>query len=105
MVESILHISKIITSNFNSDLSSFGPQTVFDDIFLLRYDLSNDLLYIYDLHVNSDELGKYHANSYETIQDQKDQGRRPHVSLITLFVNNYNLQPDIVFDIRRCRIK
>lgn len=92
------------TSNFDSDLSSFGPETVFDDLILLRYDLSNDLLYIYDLQINSDQFGEFPANSYETIQDQKDQRRRPHVSLIKLFVNNYNLQPNIVLDIRRCRI-
>lgn len=92
------------TSNFDSDLSSFGPQTIFDDLFLLRYDLSKDFLYIYDLNVDSDEFGKYPANSCETIQTQKNQGRRPRVSLIDLFVNRYNLRPNVIFDIRRCRI-
>jgi len=56
------------------------------------------------LHVTSDEFGAYPANSKETIQQQKDQGRRPHISLQSLFVDAKGLRPDIIFDIRRCRI-
>lgn len=92
------------SSNFDGDLSSFGPKTVFDDLVFLRFNLDENLLYIYDLNINSDELGKYPANKTQTIQDQKDAGRRPHVRLMELFVKEKNLQPDIVFDIRRCRI-
>ena len=43
------------------------------------------------------------ANKTQTIQEQKNQGRRPHVSLQTLFVDANNLEPDIIFDIRRCK--
>ena len=62
------------------------------------------LLYIYDLNVNSYEFGKYPANNTQTIEDQKQQGRRPHVSLQKLFVEDKQLEPDIIFDIRRCKI-
>lgn len=92
------------TSRFEGDLSSFGPKCIFDDLIFLRFNLENNLLYIYDLKINSEDLGKYPANSKETIQDQKNQGRRPHVSLQKLFVDAYNLVPDIIFDIRRCKI-
>ena len=92
------------TSCFEGDLSSFGPKCQFDDLVFLRYNLEANLLYIYDLHVNSDQFGLLPANSTETIQQQKDQGRRPHVSLQKLFVEARNLQPDIIFDIRRCKI-
>lgn len=92
------------TSRFEGDLSSFGPKCVFDDLVFLRFKLDENLLYIYDLHINSDQFGQYPANQTQTIQDQKNQGRRPHVSLQSLFVNANNLQPDIIFDIRRCRI-
>ena len=68
----------------------------------LRYKLDENLLYIYDLRINSKEFGKYPANSKETIQDQKNQGRRPHISLQTLFVEAKGLQPDVIFDIRKC---
>ena len=51
----------------------------------------------------AEEFGKYPANKTQTIQEQKNQGRRPHVSLQTLFVDANNLEPDIIFDIRRCK--
>ena len=92
------------TSRFDGDLSSFGPTCVFDDLIFLRFKLDENLLYIYDLKINSVEFGKYPANKNETIQDQKNQKRRPHVSLQKLFVDEYNLKPDIIFDIRRCKI-
>lgn len=92
------------TSRFEGDLSSFGPKCQFDDLVFLRFKLDENLLYIYDLRVTSDEFGTYPANSKETIQQQKDQGRRPHVSLQSLFVDAKGLRPDVIFDIRRCRI-
>lgn len=92
------------TSRFEGDLSSFGPRCQFDDLVFLRFDLSENLLYVYDLHINSDEFGKCPANSHETIQDQKNQGRRPRVSLQTLFVDAKQLKPDIIFDIRKCKV-
>ena len=92
------------TSRFDGDLSSFGPKTTFDDLVFLRFNLEKNLLYIYDLKINSDEFGKYPANQNETIEDQKQQGRRPHVSLCKLFVEAQGLKPDVIFDIRRCRI-
>lgn len=92
------------TSRFDGDLSSFGPKCQFDDLVFLRFKLDENLLYIYDLKINSEDFGKYPANRNETIQEQKNKGRRPHVSLQSLFVDAKNLKPDIIFDIRRCRI-
>lgn len=92
------------TSNFEGDLSSFGPKTVFDDLLYLRFNLDENQLYIYDLKVNSEEFGKYPANKKQTIQDQKDAGRRPRVSLQKLFVDANNMEPTLIFDIRRCKI-
>lgn len=92
------------TSRFDGDLSSFGPTSVFDDLVFLRFNLKDNLLYIYDLRINSVELGNYPANKNETVEDQRRQGRRPHISLMKLFVDAEGLEPDVIFDIRRCRI-
>ena len=92
------------TSRFEGDLSSFGPKTTFDDLVYLRFNLDDNLLYIYNLKINSYDFALLPANSKETIGDQKKQGRRPHVSLQTLFVDAKGLKPDIIFDIRKCRI-
>ena len=92
------------TSRFEGDLSSFGPKCDFDDLVFLRFNLEENLLYIYDLRVNATDFGDYPANSTQTIRDQQMQGRRPHVSLLKLFVEAKNLKPDIIFDIRRCKV-
>lgn len=92
------------TSNFDGDLSSFGPKTVFDNLVFLRFNLENNQLYVYDLKIDSEEFSLYPANKTQTIQDQKRMGRRPHVSLQKLFVEAGDLVPDIIFDIRRCQI-
>ena len=37
------------TSRFEGDLSSFGPKSKFDDLVFLRFNLYNNLLYVYRL--------------------------------------------------------
>lgn len=92
------------TSRFDGDLSSFGPKCEFDDLVFLRFKLDDNLLYIYDLKINSEKFSKCSANKKQTIQEQKEQKRRPHISLQKLFIDAQNLSPDIIFDIRRCMI-
>ncbi|GAP05046.1 Bsp6I family type II restriction endonuclease [Fructobacillus tropaeoli] len=92
------------TSNFKGDLSSFGPKTIFDDLVYLRFNLEENKVYMYDLKINSEDFGKYPANKTQTIQEQKDAGRRPHVSLQKLFVDANNMEPTLIFDIRRCEV-
>lgn len=92
------------TSRFEGDLSSFGPKCVFDNLIFLRLDMERNLAYIYDLRINSEDFGKLPANATETIEDQKKQKRRPRVSLLELFVYKNNLTPDVIFDIRRCKV-
>lgn len=92
------------TSRFDGDLSSFGPKCQFDNLVYLRFKTDENLLYVYDLKINSTDFGKLPANQNQTIADQKKQGRRPHVSLQKLFVDAKGLKPDIIFDIRRCKI-
>lgn len=92
------------TSNFDSDLSSFGPDTRFDKLYFLRFSLEENKLFIYDLGINSEQLGDYPANQTQTIREQQKQGRRPHVRLLDLFVKKNHLEPVCVFDIRRGRV-
>lgn len=92
------------TSRFEGDLSSFGPKCQFDDLVFLRFNLDNNQLWIYDLNINSVEFGKLPANHSQTIEEQKLEGRRPHISIYELLIKPVNRQPTIIFDIRRIRI-
>ncbi|MDY3768998.1 MAG: hypothetical protein SOZ83_05310 [Sphaerochaetaceae bacterium] len=91
------------TSRFEGDLSSFGPKCDFDDLVFLRFNIKDDVLYVYDLHINSKEFEMKQVNKNQTIKDQKKQGRRPHVSLQKMFVEADNLIPDVIFDIRKAK--
>lgn len=90
------------TSNFDGDLSSFGPKCSFDNLVFLRFNIDNNYVFVYNLKIDSKEFGRLRANKNETIEEQKAQGRRPHVRLIELFVKRLNLKPDVIFDIRKC---
>lgn len=87
------------TSNYNYDLTSFGPVTTFDNLYFLRFDLENNHLFIYDLQMNGQEIGNVMANQRETVRDQQLQGRRPHVRIIDTIIKPNNLFPITVFDI------
>lgn len=92
------------TSRFEGDLSSFGPKCQFDDLVFLRFNMKENQLWIYDLGINSDDLGKLPANKNETVKQQQEQGRRPHISIYDLFIKDTGRRPDIIFDIRKCKI-
>lgn len=76
------------TSNFNSDLSSFSPNTKFDKLIFVRLDQEKDLAYIYDLKLNFEQFQILEVNKKETVLDQQKQNRRPRLSLIQYIENN-----------------
>ena len=87
------------SSNFDSDLTSFGPETLFDDLVFLRFSLPNNLLFVYDLNINHNQLGHMMANSTETVADQQAQGRRPRLRLIEDYILPRGIKPTKVFNI------
>lgn len=92
------------TSRFEGDLSSFGPDCKFDNIYVLRFNLKENTLYIYNLNMSSEDLATIKVNSHQTFGDQQRQGRRPHISLVDLFIKPRKLEPEVIFDITSRRI-
>ena len=88
------------TSNWNSDLSSFSPSEEFDRLYFLRLDKKNDVLYIYDTEMNSDELKKIKVNKNETFAQQQASGRRPRFSIINFIIEPNELSAIAKVDIR-----
>ncbi|WP_439328520.1 Bsp6I family type II restriction endonuclease [Lonepinella sp. BR2357] len=80
------------TSNFNSDLSSFSPDTHFDKLLFVRLNLDTDEAYIYDLCLNGREFGKLQVNKTETVYEHQSQGRRPRLSLVR-YIEEKGLKP------------
>lgn len=91
-------------SNFDSDLTSFGPTCEFDNFVFLRFNLNENLCYVYDTGLSSDEVKKLRVNSTQTIEDQQKLGRRPHIRIIDEVINKLDLKPTCIFNIRRCEI-
>lgn len=86
------------TANFNSDLSSFSPDTHFDKLIFVRLNLDEDKAYIYDLGLNGEEFGKLSVSKTETVADQQRQNRRPRLSLIK-YINDNGLTPTTILDL------
>lgn len=93
------------TSNFDSDLTSFGPKCDFNDLIFLRLDYANNKLYVYDTGIDSEELKCLPANQTETVGEQQAQKRRPHISIIDTVINARGLKPSCIFDIRRAEVQ
>lgn len=93
------------TSNFDSDLTSFGPKCEFDDFVFLRLDYNNNKLYIYDTGISSTELKTLPANKTQTVGDQQEQKRRPRISVIETVINERGLEPTCIFNIRRAEVE
>lgn len=79
------------TSNFNVDLTSFGPKSEFDILHFVRLDRENDIMHLYDISI--EELDHIPMNANETFKDQQDANRRPRFSVISRFLQKEDVQP------------
>lgn len=89
------------TSNYDGDLSSFGPRCEFDDLVFLRFNLDTNMLYVYDTGINSDQLKQIEISSFGTVESYQKQGKRPHFSIIDKIINDLEIEPTVIFNIRR----
>lgn len=86
------------TSNFNSDLTSFGPQSKFSILHFVRLNQQEDKMYLYDIPVG--DLKKVKVNANETYEEQQAQGRRPRFSIIDKYIKAYNIEPYAIVDLK-----
>lgn len=59
------------TSNFDSDLTSFSPDTKFDVLIFARLNLQENKLYIYNLNLNFTQFQQIKVNRTQTILQQQ----------------------------------
>lgn len=77
-----------VCSDFDSDLTSFGPTYEFDNFLFLRFNLNENLCYVYDTGLSSDDVKKLRVNSTQTIEDQQKLGRRPLINQVVKIGTN-----------------
>lgn len=86
------------------DLSSFSPSEDFDELVFIKVVKSEDMIYIYNTGIDSEEFKKIKVNSEETVEDQQNQGRRPRFSIENLIIKPRGLAPNYKFDILNKKI-
>ena len=85
--------------------NSFSPSEHFDDLVFVRLEKRDDILKIYRLGINSEDLKQIKVNKTQTVADQQKQGRRPRFSIQNMIVDAQGLKPTVIFDIRNKEIK
>ena len=81
------------TSNFEDDLSSFGPRSKFDFLHFARFDVNKDEVWLYDIPKKELDSIVLNKKKNETFLQQQEQGRRPHFSIIKEFIEKHQLEP------------
>lgn len=85
------------TSNFNSDLTSFGPKSEFDILEFARLNQDNDTIELYRIPI--EDLYEVKVNKKETFKEQQLSKRRPRFSIINQYINPFNLKPYAKIDL------
>ena len=88
---------QVKAASSNNELSSFGPNSVFDELYFLDFfnqGQYNGTFEIYKLGYNSTTIRQIQISSRETFGDVADGGKRPRFSIRKL-INENNLNPII----------
>lgn len=78
------------TSNWNSDLTSFGPNSIFDHLHFVRLNQDEDKMYLYD--IPTETLNNIMVNRNDTFKDFQNQGKRPRFSIINKYIKKYDIK-------------
>ena len=83
------------STKFNTDLTSINVYDCFDNVVFIRFKPDDDIFYLYELDLNSEKLKMI----FELSEDTNVQ-----LSMIDIYIKPKHLYPDIIFDIKICRI-
>lgn len=78
------------SSNYERDLTSFGPTSEFDILEFARLNQLEDNLYLYRIPI--DELYDVQVSNTHTFRNQQNEGRRPRFSIINKYIEEDNIE-------------
>lgn len=90
------------TSNFNDDLTSFGPKSQFKYLHFLRLNQKEDKLYLYE--INIDNLKMINVNKSETFDYQQKAKRRPRFSIIKQIIEKQSITYYAIVDLKNKKV-
>lgn len=78
----------------DGDLTSFGPKSVWDDIYFLDFYREGKFDGSFDVYkIKNEYIYNHKVNANETFKDQQMQRRRPRFSIKKDIIRKYNLNP------------
>lgn len=76
------------------DLTSFGPRSVWDEIYLIDFYRKGAWDGTFDIYaLNSTDIYNHKVNKYQTLRDQQTQGKRPRFSIYNDIIKPKGLKP------------
>lgn len=79
------------------DLTSFGPNSIWDKLYLMDFDIENDKIKIY--LIPNDLVYNCKINENETFQEQQKQKRRPRFSIKEKIIEPQQINPIKIIDL------
>lgn len=76
------------------DLTSFGPDSVWDEIYFIDFYRGGAWDGTFDIYlIDSDDIYNHKVNARQTLRDQQRQGRRPRFSIYSEIIQRKGLRP------------
>lgn len=86
---------QIKATSVDSDLTSFGPTSQWDDLYFLDFYNKGKLDGTFNAYkIKTKTIQGTYVNKTQTFIDQQKQGRRPRFSIIDDIIKAYNLEPE-----------
>lgn len=84
-----------------SDLTSFGPDSVWDDLYFVDFYKDGKWDFTFDVYlIDNEAIYNTKVNKNETFVDQQRQKRRPRFSIIKSIIEPRNLKPKFTCNIK-----
>lgn len=91
---------QIKACSVQNDLTSFGPESVWDELYFLDFYRDGKYDGTFDVYkIPNNLIYNHKVNASQTLKEQQIQGRRPRFSIKTEIIKKHNLKP-----IKTCRI-
>lgn len=85
---------QIKATTIRHDLTSFGPDSVWDVIYLLDFYREGNFDGSYDVYrIPNDLIYNHQVSSTQTFREQQEQGRRPRFSIKRSIIEMHNIRP------------
>lgn len=88
---------QIKACSIESDLTSFGPNSIWDELYFMHFNISCNRVSVY--FISDGLIYNLYVNEKETMKDQQEAGKRPRFSIMNRIIIPMGLQPVFTIDL------